>query len=237
MIDDRVLEVAVALARGSLGSPPRGLCNACVDLLGVSAIGISLMTRTTSDVLCASDRRADDLDSLQFTLGEGPAADAYGTGLPIAGPDLADPVRSRWPNFSPSALETGTRGVFVFPLRAGPSSIGVLSLYQDRAGPLSGDQTARGLVVSEVVSRAVLSSDDVLGLGAGASPGEVSAHRAEVHQAAGMIAVRLGIPIGDAALRLRAHAFGEGRAIEDVAADVVARRLVLDDDRGRDTTG
>ena len=46
-----------------------------------------------------------------------------------------------------------------------------------------------------------------------------------VHEAAGMIAVQLAVPVPEALLRLRARAFSTGRVISDVAADVVARRL------------
>jgi hypothetical protein len=42
-----------------------------------------------------------------------------------------------------------------------------------------------------------------------------------------MTSVQLGIPIEDALARLRAHAFGTGRRVTDVARDVVERRLRL----------
>ena len=71
-----------------------------------------------------------------------------------------------------------------------------------------------------------------------APPGELAAgldesvaHRAEVHQASGMVAVQLGVSVGDALARLRAHAFAEGRPLAAVAEDVVSRRLRLTDDR------
>ena len=40
-----------------------------------------------------------------------------------------------------------------------------------------------------------------------------------------MVAVQLGVPVADALLRLRAHAFSSGRPVSDVADDVVARRF------------
>jgi hypothetical protein len=46
-----------------------------------------------------------------------------------------------------------------------------------------------------------------------------------VHQAAGMIAVQLGITVADALVQLRARAFSTDRPIVDIARDVVARRL------------
>ena len=53
--------------------------------------------------------------------------------------------------------------------------------------------------------------------------------RSVVHQASGMVAVQLEISVGQALVRLRAHAFGEGRALNGVAEDVVARRLRFDE--------
>jgi hypothetical protein len=54
------------------------------------------------------------------------------------------------------------------------------------------------------------------------------AHRSVVHHATGMTAVHLGVDVNEALLRLRAYAFAASRSLEDVAADVVARRLRLE---------
>jgi hypothetical protein len=56
--------------------------------------------------------------------------------------------------------------------------------------------------------------------------------RAEVHQASGMVAAQLQIPAAHALVRIRAHAFATDTAISVVAADIIARRLRLSDDRG-----
>ena len=52
-------------------------------------------------------------------------------------------------------------------------------------------------------------------------------HWAEVHQATGMVSAQLGVPMDEAFVRLRAHAFADRRSLRDVARDVVARRLRL----------
>jgi len=49
-----------------------------------------------------------------------------------------------------------------------------------------------------------------------------------VHQASGMVAVQLGVSIGQALIRLRAFAFADNRPLGAVADDVVARRLRFD---------
>ena len=52
-------------------------------------------------------------------------------------------------------------------------------------------------------------------------------HRAEIHQATGMVLVQLGISATDALARLRGYAFVHRRLLLDVARDVVERRLVF----------
>jgi hypothetical protein len=89
--------------------------------------------------------------------------------------------------------------------------------------------------MADVAARAIITMQ------AAAEPGELGPEleasgnfRFVVHQAAGMVSVQLGVPVADALIRLRAHAFSTGRSVSDVAADVVARRFRfegVDDDR------
>ena len=51
--------------------------------------------------------------------------------------------------------------------------------------------------------------------------------RTEIHQATGMVSAQLEVSAADALVRLRAHAYAEGRTLSDVAADVLGRRLRL----------
>lgn len=58
---------------------------------------------------------------------------------------------------------------------------------------------------------------------------EEPAYWAEVHHATGMISAQLGVSFDDAFVRLRAHSFAENRQLRDVANDVVASRLRLEE--------
>jgi hypothetical protein len=49
--------------------------------------------------------------------------------------------------------------------------------------------------------------------------------REQVHQATGMLIAALRIPAAQALVRLRGYAFATGRLVDDVARDIVARRL------------
>jgi hypothetical protein len=52
----------------------------------------------------------------------------------------------------------------------------------------------------------------------------------EVYQATGMIMAQLDVPAETALSRLRAHAFVHDRTIDEIARDVVARRLRFRDE-------
>ncbi len=178
--------------------------------------------------LCTTDAVSQLIEELQYTLGEGPCVDAHQQHQVVAEPDLADPVRRRWPAFTPPALQAGVRAVFGFPLRAGTVRLGALNLYRDTPGPLTGDQHADALVVADVAARWVLEAQ------AGAPP-ETVAEELEagadfhfaVHNAAGIVSAQEGISVTEALIRLRAFAFSSDRLLADVAEDVIARRLRL----------
>jgi AmiR/NasT family two-component response regulator len=53
-------------------------------------------------------------------------------------------------------------------------------------------------------------------------------NRAQLFQAQGMVMVQLGVPLGEAMMRMRAYAFAKNRRLDDVARDIVTRRLTLE---------
>jgi hypothetical protein len=144
-------------------------------------------------------------------------------------PDLADPLTPRWLAFTGPALDAGVRAVFGFPLHVGAVRLGALGLHRDEAGPLEGEQHADALAMADVAAQAVL-------LLQAEAPPEALAAELEagadfqyvVHQAAGMVAAQLEVTVGQALIRLRAHAFGNDRPLAEVARAVVARTLRFD---------
>jgi hypothetical protein len=166
------------------------------------------------------------VQELQLALGEGPCTDAWRSSAAVLEADLADPVVVRWPAFAQAAVEAGVMAVFSFPLHLGAIRIGVLVLYRDRAGGLSADQLAYGLVLADVATQVVL------GLQAGAPPDTLHellakepAHWAEIHQATGIISVRLEVALDEAFVRLRARAFADDLSLRATAREIVAGHL------------
>jgi hypothetical protein len=229
-VGDRATRIAVAFEQHRTATPPRSVCVATADVMQVSSAGVTLMSGRHSGPVCFSDHRAGTLDELQFSLGEGPCPDAYASRAPVFEPDLYSADQSRWPNFAPLAIELGTRGVFAFPLHSGRRCIGVLTLYQNVAGDLSRDQIADSLWVVDALTESILTphTTEQPTLSTHERPASI-AHRAEFHQATGMVAVQLGISVADASVRIRAHAYATSRSLAALAQDIVTRRLRLGD--------
>jgi hypothetical protein len=105
-----------------------------------------------------------------------------------------------------------------------------LYLYRDRPGALTSEQHADALVMADVAAQAVLTMQADAPPGLVATALEAGADfQYVVHQASGMVAAQLEISVGQALIRLKAHAFGHDRPLNDVARDVVARTLRFDD--------
>jgi hypothetical protein len=196
----------------------------------MNGAGIMLMSEDVPvGSVCASNKVSTLIEELQYTLGEGPCVDAYNEGHAVLEPDLGDPVVPRWLAFSPPALAAGARAVFGFPLQVGTVRLGALNLYRDRPGPLSDDQHADALVMADVVAQDVLATQGEVLSGAAAHELDAGADfHLVVHQASGMVAVQLGVTVGEALIRLRAFSFARDLTLTAVAEAVVARQLRFD---------
>jgi ANTAR domain len=191
-------------------------------------------------VMCVTDLVSEQLPELQLTLGEGPCHDVLASAAPVLAGDLGDGEFSRrWPAFTPAARQLGAGAVFTFPLIVGAIRAGVIGLYRGSAGPLSDRQLGDLLILADVATVMLLSSADGHGEDEGAAgldgqAPDLALHRAEIDQATGMLTVQLGVPAAEAFARLRAYAYSQNRRLAEVAGDIVARRLRLHPDPGRD---
>ncbi len=230
----RVAGVLIDAVRGvPPASVPKALCRACVSLLpGVSGLSLSVLGREqgTGVVLFASDEVAGQLAEIQYTLGEGPCTQAVRLLAPVFAPDLTRaPDTRRWPLFAVQAAKAGAEAVFSLPLTAAAGALGTLDLYRETAGALDDGQVRTALLVADALGLAVTALDDTSSDSGGvvAWLRGAESDRVEVHQATGMIMVRLGVSAQEALLRLRARAFAQGstslaiaRAIIDGSMDI-----------------
>jgi len=226
----RILRVVEAIASQPPGPLADRLVNGAADLLSTPGVSVSVAANDhLLQVVCTTDGLARVGDGLQADLGEGPSYNAHQFGYPVLVSDID--LDGSWPAFGPAASANGLRSIFAFPLRRGAVRVGALTLYRDVASELTDDQHDDALVYAHVAL------DLVLALQAGRSSDELddlflaeAGNTAEIHQASGIVAVQLAIPVGAALALLRAHAYTHNRSLRDIAADVVAHRLHLDHD-------
>ena len=228
----RETRLAVAFAREVAQAPTPRLCTVCAEFVGVTAAGITLMGGDNAGPICVSSAQVTALEDLQFTIGQGPCRDAFHSGESVHVARLDAAASDRWPPFVELAKTSGIGAVYAYPLAANGARVGVLTLYQDHEGDLTQDQHDDSVAVAAIVTETFLSMQDAAPAGTlAAGLDNAVAYRAEIYQASGMIAIQLQIPATEALCRLRAYAFAHDQALSVVAAEIVARRLRLDDDR------
>jgi hypothetical protein len=251
MTGSRVDDILSALSEaGPESSWPERLVEECRQATRMSGVGLALMGEGgAAGILAATSGHAQQMEDLQFELGEGPCVDASRSGRPVFCSDLALDGHLRWPVFAPGARQAGVEAAFTFPLQVGAIGLGVLDLYRDRRGPLTAPQVSEAVAFADASVAVLLHLQGGAGPASDGRPGraadirgasvaqgpvgvdwsELVDRRAVVHQAAGMISVQLDVDVAAALLRLRAHSFSHGRPFSEVATDVVAGRLRFDD--------
>ncbi len=224
--------VLAALDEGGSGVDVVGrVCRACARLLPVDGAAVSVLVEPgPREVVYASDAVSSALAELQFSLGEGPCFEAHVIGGPVLVPDLAAGIPSAWPVFAAEAAEYPVAALFTFPVQIGAVRLATLDTYRATPGSLSAEELSTALRVADIAALALSGDERWLDGDGRWMEGSGMRHR-EVHQATGMLIVHLDLPASAALARMRAYAFGHGRPLLDVAADIVAGRLRLDGDR------
>jgi hypothetical protein len=211
------------------------LCETAVRLAGVDGAAVAVMMSPQSrELVYSSDDLAQEIDEIQFVVGEGPCFDAYHLQWLQLWPGLdADPRRDRWLAFSASVQNRGVRAVFAFPV---PGPLGVLELYRRTPGPLSDDQidiaTACADAIGDIV-RAQFQTNGQLIAEATGTAEAASLHpsnpftRSRVHEAREVVAQQLDISPDEALARIRAHSYAQDLSTIEAAADILQGRFPL----------
>jgi hypothetical protein len=195
----------------------------CVEATECDCAAVTIFSSRGVVRLQATGALAASLEDLQLTLGEGPCVDVATSGTPVLVDDLhrpGSPTAWRWSAFAAEAVATGVVAVFAFPIRVGAIRLGSFALYRRRPGPLSDAAFTAALHAVDTLTGLVLDLRPDAETDASGTDGS---YGAVVHQAVGMVTVQLDVPLADALARLRATAYGEGIAVDDLAKQVVGR--------------
>lgn len=225
---DLLSSVMAALRQDDVPGLAAHVCHACVSLLPVDGASLSVMLGTGHrESLYATDAVMRKVEAVQYTLGEGPCYEAFQTGNPVLVPDLERDGGHSWPAFA-AEMPAGTIGaIFALPLRRGAARFGAIDLYRREPGWLTTADLEVALRIADVATSALLAAS-AKGPAVDISDAWVvdfTRARAVVHQATGIVVAHYAIPAVQALARLRGYSFASGRLLDDVAADLVSRRL------------
>ncbi|MFH8489938.1 ANTAR domain-containing protein [Streptomyces longisporoflavus] len=216
-----VRELLVGLERAVESGEHRLWAVRCAHALGLEGIAVSL--RWGSELVWFSDEISARLEDAQFTLGQGPGMEKELGRVPCHVPDLGTYAGERWSQFVAAARALGVGALFVWPVRSGTARCGTLTGYRGSPGPLTARQEADGLRVADALTGRLLAwrpGEEAAADGAGEA-GVVELHRAEVHQATGVLSYQLGVPMEEALVRMRARAFASGHPLTEVAREIL----------------
>ena len=211
-------------------SVPERICRACVGSMSIDGAALCLIGRNSQiEPVCSSDDPTAQLEELQVTLGEGPVFDSIASNEPVLVEDLRVVDPNRWPLYAKATVKLYARSMFVFPLQFGAVRLGALTLYRRTPALLSATDLSDALRVGDVIAMLFLGREGDLKGDFEHEWLDESSWTREVHQATGMVVAQLDASAAEAFVRLRAHAFVEGRPLSDVARDVISRRIRLSD--------
>ncbi|MBI2711089.1 MAG: GAF and ANTAR domain-containing protein [Actinobacteria bacterium] len=211
------------------------LTDRCVDVLGVAAAGIMLAAAEGDlRVMASSSEAMRVLELFEIQAQEGPCLDCYGTGAPVANPDLAGGDHG-WPRFGAEAIAAGFRSVSALPMVLRGRVIGALNLFRVEPGEMANVDLESAQAFADVATIAILQHRAAAEAQAlNDQLNQALNTRIVIEQAKGMVAERQGLDMEQAFGVLRNHARSHNLRLTDVATGVIGGTLAVADlDRAR----
>jgi GAF domain-containing protein len=202
------------------------LCERCVEILDVAAVGVILMAQTGDlEGVASSNETMRGVEIVEVQTSEGPCPDCYRTGRPVVHVDLQE-AATRWPRFAPAALAAGFRSVDALPMHVRGQTLGALNLYLTDERQIPDEDLVVAQALADVATRSIVTyrattKVDVLN----DQLQSVLDIRILIEQAKGMIAVSQAVDMAEAFSRLRGYARTRNLRLGDVAKDVMDRTV------------
>lgn len=198
------------------------LVDRCADLVGAAAVGVMLVDEGQElRLAAASTQDMHDLELFEIQRQEGPCYEAYASGEQIRQDDIEE-ARSRWPGFTPIALEHGYRAVRGFPLRVRAEKLGALNVFFDHAGPFTDADVLALQALADVAAIGILQERSMQ------EATDIAGHlqtaldsRVVIERAVGRIVERTGAEPQAAFEAIRSHARSSNELLRVVAQGIV----------------
>lgn len=125
---------------------------------GCSGAGISFVQGDEIITPVWTEPKVLEVDTMQYTTGQGPCLDAIAQGDSFYAADLlTDP---RWPEFGPRAADAGMRSLLSFCLM-GEAPLGALNLYAELPAAFGATDRATGLIFATHAGVALAAAQDI----------------------------------------------------------------------------
>ncbi|GAB3526292.1 GAF and ANTAR domain-containing protein [Arthrobacter monumenti] len=188
---------------------------------GASGSGVTLIDPSgRQSTSAASDPVVEQVDQLQYDLGEGPCLTAWATTSVIRMDDAAS--ESRWPRWTTAVQTLPLRSSVSVPLSVGTTALGAMKIYSPE--PAAFDERSERLLQLLAAQAAIL----VANVQARRSAQRISDNLREnlhsrdiISTAAGILLERDGLTIEEAVSVLMASARREDTALVEVAENLV----------------
>jgi GAF domain-containing protein len=209
-------------AAGSLDEALRRIVDATHRLFAVDGAGLMLLDPDQLlRNIAVSDRRVHDLEELQIEHGEGPCVEAFEDKTLIDTEDLA--AETRWPNFSPAAVERGLRAVLGSPIPYNQHAIGVVVVFSAKVHPWSPEGELALVAFTDLAALSIANTIQ------SEKREELATQlrraldaRVVIEQAKGALVAQEGLSEREAFERLRRQARSQRRRVVEVAEEVMA---------------
>lgn len=212
--------------------PDRGhpwrLCEGFRRMLGADGGAITVeYGEDTRTVLSATDEVIAGLENFQEIAGQGPAHDASSSGEAVVG-RFGYGETTAWPMLEQTIGEQfGRLTLHAFPTRSDDDAFCVVSVYTRDDRSLD-EPDANIAFLVHAIGAALLADFQKHSESDNGLNGPWTS-RVTVHQATGMIMAQLQVPPEDALALLRSHAYTLDVNVNEVARQVVERKIVFSD--------
>jgi GAF domain-containing protein len=230
-MDSTALQRSLATLRGAdstmeaetgLSEALRRVIFATRELFGAAGAGLMMLDDESMIApLVATDEPGRLLEERQYEHGHGPCVDSLTYDHVVSTADLA--TDDRWPQLGDDLPQLGVRAILGVPIHAANLPVGTLNVYRDRPGDWRPDEVtalaAYARLVESLLDAALQAHQR----------GELAAqlqhaldHRVVIERAVGVTMARRNLDAVEAFNLLRRAARNAGRAMADVAAEVLS---------------
>jgi ANTAR domain/GAF domain len=213
---------SVVISRENVDTTTQQIAELAVEVVsGCDYGGISLVRNGQIKTMGATDRLVEELDAIQYEVGEGPCLSSIKEQASFHIDDMC--ADETWPEFSARACREGMGGLLSFVLKVSLDSLGALNLYSRRPNSFTEEDFVRGALFATYAAVALANAQTHAHDLQRVSELEEGLHTRDViGTAMGIIMERDRVTSAEAFQRLREQSQSSNNKIRSVAEEIVA---------------